>query len=594
MRGRLRSHRDGDGFEPLPERDSLVLNVSAEFEPEPEPEPQLDRGTLTPNLTGLAVAEIKKQGALRCRVDGGAERRVWMALTVDGALTMRDHLEDERGPRGRSVLRLASARRCKCQPDPAGTELRLLLWEPDEPKAKGEQAGREYVLSGFKPQGAKPKDRDVSDIEEWQAAFRWFEHRSATLHWQFAAMFGLPAPEKAATESAAEEDDVDEACLAKDDLQEFVINWCEKFHRFGFQIAVAERTEQTADRVVILLRMDDDEVLAHFRQLQIERWQNDADGIKLKKSPTGERREKNRAKELQEDLSIDQLTQQDRIFTMADVLSTRCRLGDIEHLHDRVYPFKPAPSEDERQSASRDHVGNKWKTTSVDPRIIDVMPLKDELWIERMGKLWSEKGGVIQSFRGWRDVIVKRRTLLQETLQAGTDMLEHGVSMAQQTVKTVNSEIEVHLERAHEHMEIARHISDPCVPLAPDKSLDAPVDRFAWLVVLVPCGGGTVSGTQNTRTSASAAARLPPPRSHAALNSALLKQAYRQAEMAEPFRRLHAGREEYPARIGRRCGPAGGRLAQHLRAVWPVPAGHRRAGGVGRQPARQLGARDVR
>ena len=104
MRGRLRSAA-GDGFEPLPERDSLILNVSTEFEPEPEPEPVLDRGTLTPNLTGL-VTEIKKQGALRCRVDGGAERRVWMALTVDGALTMRDHLEDERGPRGRSVLRL--------------------------------------------------------------------------------------------------------------------------------------------------------------------------------------------------------------------------------------------------------------------------------------------------------------------------------------------------------------------------------------------------------------------------------------------------------------------------------------------------------
>ena len=179
MRGRLRSAA-GDGFEPLPERDSLILNVSTEFEPEPEPEPVLDRGTLTPNLTGL-VAEIKKQGALRCRVDGGAERLVWLALTVDGELTTRDHLEGDRGPRGRSVLRLASARRCKCQPDPAGTELRLLLWEPDEPKAKGEEAGREYVLSGFKPQGAKPKDRDVSDIEEWQAALRWFEHRSRAL-----------------------------------------------------------------------------------------------------------------------------------------------------------------------------------------------------------------------------------------------------------------------------------------------------------------------------------------------------------------------------------------------------------------------------
>ena len=59
----------------------------------------------------------------------------------------------------------------------------------------------------------------------------------------------------------------------------------------------------------------------------------------------------------------------------------------FEHLHDRVYPFKPAPSEDERQSASRDHVGNKWKTTSVDPRIIDVMPLKDELWIEHVDTL---------------------------------------------------------------------------------------------------------------------------------------------------------------------------------------------------------------
>jgi hypothetical protein len=41
-----------------------------------------------------------------------------------------------------------------------------------------------------------------------------------------------------------------------------VINWCAEFHRWKFEIAVVERTDQTKDRVMILLRMEDD-VVSH-------------------------------------------------------------------------------------------------------------------------------------------------------------------------------------------------------------------------------------------------------------------------------------------------------------------------------------------
>jgi hypothetical protein len=105
--------------------------------------------------------------------------------------------------------------------------------------------------------------------------------------------------------------------------------------------------------------------------------------------------------------------------------SAYCKLGDIEHLHDRLHKFEPGP---EPNRARGDEGTEHWWTTSVDPRIMDIFPLKDEEWIRNMGKLWRERGGVIQSVRGMRDVLLKQRSILQEDAQNAASKLTQGIS----------------------------------------------------------------------------------------------------------------------------------------------------------------------
>ena len=113
---------------------------------------------------------------------------------------------------------------------------------------------------------------------------------SGAWEWQFAVVFGL-VPED---DDGSDDQDVDGSddegvslktqkakIRAKDALQELVENWCVSFHKWHFEVAIAERTNQTKDRIIVLLRMETEHVEKYFRELEIERWQKSADGIML-------------------------------------------------------------------------------------------------------------------------------------------------------------------------------------------------------------------------------------------------------------------------------------------------------------------------
>ena len=124
--------------------------------------------------------------------------------------------------------------------------------------------------------------------------------------WQFAVIFGLVPAEFTGS-------DEEKACaltLAKDALHELVENWCISFHRWHFEVAIAERTEQTKDRIIVLLHMEDSTIEDYFRKLKVEDWQKNADGITLRRDGP------------ESDATIDvRMTVQARVATMAHVLS---------------------------------------------------------------------------------------------------------------------------------------------------------------------------------------------------------------------------------------------------------------------------------
>lgn len=244
--------------------------------------------------------------------------RAWFSLITDDTLTVRS---GEGGP----VLRTANARLCqvssmKAPPQPPYEHaVTVTLRQPDS------EGCREYVLShGLVESVDEDADRYPSTrvptefdqhpraLRQWIQAFSGAASKmSGAWEWQFAVIFGLlPTDDD-------HSDDSSEICslmLAKDALQELVENWCISFHRWHFEVAVAERTEQTKDRIIVLLRMDDCHIEKYFRELQIDRWQRSSDGIMLQSSTSNGDATTGYIAELQ-------LTMQHRVATMAYVLS---------------------------------------------------------------------------------------------------------------------------------------------------------------------------------------------------------------------------------------------------------------------------------
>lgn len=434
---------------PRVEEESLEVQPAGSAEPEPEAE-QIPARILHEGRVALQFGKSLDAPFIECM----------LSLSEDDTLTVRAIGTDSREG---EVLRTASAALCDVYPPkrlrapPHEHALSITLWNPDslgdekwtlsvDPASS--ELHQSLDVSTPPPQSKKSARYPVSGehthlrAAEWadthprhSAAMRaWVEaladtrrSMSGDWHWQFAVIFGLPQLENGGDTN----EDEDPLALAKDDLEELVLSWCAEFHRRHFVVGMAERTEQTKDRVSILLRMEDSHAMNYFRTLQIKRWEKSGDGITLSQTPVeqggGARVRPARSKEdLVEGLTM---TQQDRVFTLATVLNEHCRLGDIEQLHNRLKPFKALPGKN--PNSAHDWVTHQkhWLTMSVDPRIIDIIPLKDEEWIGNMRQLWRRKGGVMQSFRGFRDVLLRRRALLSEGIHRGIEEAQHAADV---------------------------------------------------------------------------------------------------------------------------------------------------------------------
>ena len=155
-------------------------------------------------------------------------------------------------------------------------------------------------------------------------------------------------------------------------FEEFVTDHCRTFAKAGFQLAVVQRTPQTRDKVIVLLRMDDAKMISEFRRVQIERWKETGAGIEFQCAADATDTDKllwglgTRSSVICEKLRP---TTADVVQVLADVLSNQCQLGDLEHLHDRY-------------------------SNKADPRINACFPLKNRKWEQEFMRRWMREGGV--------------------------------------------------------------------------------------------------------------------------------------------------------------------------------------------------------
>lgn len=262
--------------------------------------------------------EVVHEGevCVRCATEQEFQH-VWFSLAADDTLTIRSK-------RGGPVLRTANARLCqvnsvRSRPSPCEHAFSVTLQQVD---SEGNQL---YVislgaLSDVNVSVDVDTDHTACDFDQFDqhpAALRkWIEVFSAAAsrlsgawRWHFAVVFGLVDTDN--EQDPCVHQDVDAVELAKAHLHKVVEEWCLTFHRWRFEIAIAERTEQTKDRIMVLLRMDDCDIEKFFHEVETERWEKSADGITLRKS-------KSQSRIAETDL---QLTAQDRVATMAHVIS---------------------------------------------------------------------------------------------------------------------------------------------------------------------------------------------------------------------------------------------------------------------------------
>lgn len=290
------------------------------------------------------------------------------------------------------------------------------------------------------------------------------------------------APKEAGPEMVPDPTDPKEQANEKQQqevFQRFVLDWCDKFYREvrgltappGFRqpapplvqkqadltmwsgcwwccscgggelpqgftkISVVDRTDQTADRLVVILQMDDEQIRKESAVLELARWKTSGRSrIKLRKGTA--------QGELIGELEP---SAADRIFTMAHILSSphRCGLGVLERLRGRRHRFDPwfLDSPEYRNADSKgqgdvDAAGDTTSTfinvfhtveqqerlhkgkiamrrpsgadpqqemacTDIDPRIGAIFPLKDYRWVRDIQQKWWEEAGACRVCRRW-------------------------------------------------------------------------------------------------------------------------------------------------------------------------------------------------
>ena len=225
---------------------------------------------------------------------------------------------------------------------------------------------------------------------------------SAHHEWKFAVVLGTPEGATTPEEQGG-------------GFEEFLIETCQTFAEAGFLLGLVERTPQTRDRVIVLLRMGEARLMAEYRRLQIERWQETGAGIEFAVRPRGEddaglRRAWSVSPTDVDGDGVGDITEQldpteaDKRQVMAEVLEHTCKLGNLEHLHDRYGPDDTKP----------------------DKRILAVLPLKDRVWERNFQETWRKEGGVVRSCRKMKEVM---KDQAREVLEEAHGGLKKGVSM---------------------------------------------------------------------------------------------------------------------------------------------------------------------
>lgn len=140
---------------------------------------------------------------------------------------------------------------------------------------------------------------------------------------------------------------------------EFVVHMCARFFDAGFEMQLVQRSPTSKHKVVLLLRLPEEQFLPEFRRLSVSRWKNTGEGLTfVKNKDTGKVEEKLMP------------TEADRIQVAADILNRSvsrggCGLRNIEHFQDEIH----------------------------DPRVCIVCPLHNSEWATDMTERWGAKYG---------------------------------------------------------------------------------------------------------------------------------------------------------------------------------------------------------
>ena len=95
-------------------------------------------------------------------------------------------------------------------------------------------------------------------------------------HWHFAFVFGLTpnwdTPAGSPTPAQLKEHPT---------LESLVLHWAKVVYRNGFKLGLVQRTDQTKDRIALVLRMPQERIIALWRQLEIDRWKDTGAGVRF-------------------------------------------------------------------------------------------------------------------------------------------------------------------------------------------------------------------------------------------------------------------------------------------------------------------------
>ena len=201
--------------------------------------------------------------------------------------------------------------------------------------------------------------------------------------WHFAVVFGVTPIWKQAKRPPTGEQQ-----SRHPKLEDLIVHWCTEFHASGFEVALAPRTHQTRDRVAVLLWMPKAQIKAEWQGLELERWMSTGAGPSFERDAVAEDRIGAAPGGPRDRMCItSEPTEADEFFAMATILRNTCKLGPLEFLHTR----------------SRDDEDR------LDPRILAVLPLKDEPKVGEFKASWRREGGVCASLKGINKVLEERR-----------------------------------------------------------------------------------------------------------------------------------------------------------------------------------------